>query len=56
MKLINDSTAVKVPIKKGIESQGKIEITEPVFTANDKIIQTGNYGLEDTARVTIIKK
>ena len=56
MKLINDSVAVKVPVKKGIESQGKIEITEPVFTANDKIIQTGNYGLEDTARVTIIKK
>ena len=56
MKLINDSTAVKVPIKKGIETKEKIEITDPVFTANDKIILTGNYGLEDTARVTIIKK
>ncbi|MEI6821958.1 MAG: HlyD family efflux transporter periplasmic adaptor subunit [Bacteroidota bacterium] len=56
MKLINDSTAVKIPIRKGIETKEKIEITDPVFTANDKIILTGNYGLEDTARVTIIKK
>ncbi len=56
MKLINDTTAVKVPVKKGIEAKDKIEVTEPLFNANDRIIFTGNYGLEDTAKVTIIKK
>ncbi len=54
MKLINDSTAVKVPVRKGIEEGGKIEITFPVFEATDRIVITGNYGLPDTAFVTII--
>jgi biotin carboxyl carrier protein len=56
MKLINDSTAVKVPVKKGIESSGKIEILEPFFTNTDRIIITGNYGLSDTAKVSILKE
>jgi len=55
MKLQNDSTAVKVIVKKGIESDGKIEILEPSFQETDKIILTGNYGLEDTAKVTVVK-
>ncbi len=53
MKLINDSTAVKVPVKKGIETGNKIEIASPEFSANDKIVLTGNYGLVDTALVTV---
>ena len=56
MKMINDSTAVKVSVKKGIESREKIEILLPVFSATDKIIVTGNYGLSDTARVQIVKE
>ena len=55
MKLINDTTAVKVKVKKGIEANGLIEIEEPVFLNSDRIILTGNYGLEDTAKITISK-
>jgi len=55
MKLINDSIAVKVPVKKGIETNDKVEITEPTFIAGDRIILKGNYGLADTAKITIQK-
>ena len=53
MKLMNDSTAVKVPVKKGIETSDKIEIASPVFTAADKILASGNYGLSDTSKVIV---
>jgi biotin carboxyl carrier protein len=53
MKLINDSTAVKVIIKKGIETSDKVEILGPVFNKTDRIILSGQYGLPDTARVLI---
>ena len=53
MKLINDSTAVKIPVKKGIELSDKVEILQPVLNQSDRILQTGNYGLPDTAKVTI---
>ncbi len=56
MKMINDSLAVKVPVTKGIESHDLIEIVSPVFSKEDKILITGNYGLPDTALVVIIKK
>ena len=55
MKMINDSTAVKVPVKKGIENDKAIEILDPIFKLQDRIISTGNYGLADTAKVEIIK-
>ena len=54
MKMINDSTAIKVPVKKGIETSEKIEITSPNFNPSDRILLTGNYGLGDTARVEIL--
>jgi multidrug efflux pump subunit AcrA (membrane-fusion protein) len=53
MKLINDSTAIKIPIKKGIETAEKVEITSPAFGSSDRIIISGNYGLADTAAITI---
>ncbi|MDB5121524.1 MAG: transporter [Sphingobacteriales bacterium] len=56
MRLINDTTAVKVPVKKGIEGSDQIEIISPVFKSTDRIILTGNYGLSDTAKVKVIKK
>lgn len=56
MKLINDSTAMKVIVKKGYENSDEVEITNPVFLATDRIILTGNYGLADTARITIKKE
>lgn len=55
MKLINDSTVIKIPIKKGIEVNGEVEILEPTFSETDRIVYTGNYGLGDTAKVSIIK-
>lgn len=55
MKLINDTTAVKTPVKKGIESGGRVEILSPKFNPADRVVVTGNYGLADTATVKIIK-
>ena len=56
MRMINDSTAAKVLVKKGIETNERIEILSPVFSVNDKILVTGNYGLGDTAKVKIIQQ
>lgn len=53
MKMIDDSTAVKVSVKKGIEMGDRIEIVSPAFNPSDKILVTGNYGLADTAKVKI---
>jgi multidrug efflux pump subunit AcrA (membrane-fusion protein) len=55
MKLINPTTAVKVVVTKGIESGDRVEIISPKFSAQDKIIATGNYGLPDTAKVKIVQ-
>lgn len=56
MKLIDSVTAVKVPVKKGLENGNNVEILSPVFSANDKILLTGNYGLTDTAKVAVIQQ
>ena len=53
MKLINDSTAVKIPVKKGIETGDRVEISFPVLNPSDRILVKGNYGLPDTAKVKI---
>ncbi len=53
MKMINDSTAIKIPVKTGLTSGDKIEIDSPQFSPHDKILLTGNYGLADTSGVTI---
>ena len=55
MKLINDSTAVKIPITIGNKSDKEVEIISPKFNATDRIISNGNYGLADTASVKITK-
>ncbi len=51
MKMTDSSTAVKVPVKKGIETADRVEILSPVFSPSDRILVSGNYGLPDTARV-----
>ncbi|HTI93354.1 MAG TPA: HlyD family efflux transporter periplasmic adaptor subunit [Puia sp.] len=53
MKLIDSATAVKVPVKKGIETTDRVEVISPAFSPTDKIIVTGNYGLPDTAKVRV---
>jgi multidrug efflux pump subunit AcrA (membrane-fusion protein) len=56
MQLIDSVTAVKVPIKKGLENATSVEIVSPALKPTDKILLTGNYGLPDTAKVNIIQK
>lgn len=55
MKMINTTTAVKIPVQKGIQTEDKIEIISPVLTYKDKILLTGNYGVADTIQVKVIK-
>lgn len=55
MKLINPTMAVKTPVTKGIESGDRVEILSPKFSATDKIVVSGNYGLADTAKVKIVQ-
>jgi biotin carboxyl carrier protein len=55
MKMIDSTTAVKVPVIKGLEFPDKIEILDPVFKTTDQILVSGNYGLSDTAKVSIEK-
>ena len=54
MKLLDSATAVKVPVKKGMETNDRIEILSPGFTNSDRFLLTGNYGLPDTAKIRII--
>ena len=55
MKMMDSNTAVKVPVTKGIETNGRIEILSPPLSAKDQILLTGHYGLPDTAKVKIIQ-
>lgn len=56
MKLINDSTAVKIPVQIGIKNQERTEIIAPKFDLKDQFLTSGNYGVGDTLKVKIIKK
>lgn len=53
MKLINDSTAVKVPVTIGLTTDESVQVKSPAFFATDRILMEGNYGLEDTALVQV---
>ena len=55
MKLINNTTAIKIPIEKGIETEHQVEILSPILTHQDKILISGNYGVADTIKVKVIK-
>lgn len=55
MKLINDSTAIKIPVIVGNKNSERIEVLSPQFNSTDKIISKGNYGLPDTALISITK-
>ncbi len=53
MKLLNDTTAVKIPITKGIENDSLVQIINPKLSFNEKVISDGAYGLPDTAKVVV---
>jgi multidrug efflux pump subunit AcrA (membrane-fusion protein) len=55
MKLINDTTAVRKDITKGIENDNFVQILKPELKTTDLIITDGAYGLPDTAKVVINK-
>jgi multidrug efflux pump subunit AcrA (membrane-fusion protein) len=55
MKIINDSTAVKLNIKKGIESDSLVQIKEPVLSSTDRFVTEGAYGMPDTVNILIKK-
>ncbi len=51
MKLINDSTAVQLPVKIGNQNHNQVEILSPHFNSNDLFIRQGAYGLSDTVLI-----
>ncbi len=55
MKLINDTTAVKINVTRGIENDSVVQILNSNLKPDDKIILSGAYGLPDTAKVEIVK-
>ena len=54
MKLKDSTTAIKVPVKKGMETKDRVEIISPALSSTENILLTGNYGLPDTAKIKII--
>lgn len=56
MKIVNDTTAVKVVVQKGIESDSLVQIVSPVFKTSDSFIKDGAYGLKDTTKITVSVK
>ena len=53
MKMIGKNKAAKVLIEKGLESDDLVEIRSPKLLPTDQSLLTGNYGLPDTANVTV---
>lgn len=53
MRLLNDSVAVKVPVTVGAQQRERVEIKQPAFDPKDRILLTGNFGLDDTAAVKV---
>lgn len=56
MRMLDSNTAVKVPVQKGLECNGRVEITAPQLSLTDRILVSGNYGLADTAKVQVTKQ
>lgn len=55
MKLINDTTAVKTEIQKGVETDKWVQLQSGNLSLTDRIVTSGNYGLGDTALIKIEK-
>lgn len=55
MKLLNDTTAVKTIIDKGLENNKWVELKSNSIHLNDRLLISGNFGLADTAYVKIEK-
>lgn len=55
MKLVNDTTCVKIPVEKGQETDSLVQLVNPKLTSTDQLVSEGGYGLPDTAIVRIIR-
>lgn len=55
MKLLNDTTAVRVDVIKGIENDSLVQILNPKLNLSDRIITDGAFGIPDTAKVVVGK-
>ena len=55
MKVINNKIAIKVPIKKGLESDEMVEVLSSDLKNTDLVISEGGYGLNDSTEVRIVK-
>jgi len=53
MQLINDTTAVKTVIKKGIENSDWVQLLSANLSTKDRIVVSGNYGMNDTTFISI---
>ena len=55
MKLKNSDTAVKIDVVKGTENENYVQIVSGNITLKDQVITSGNYGLENNAKVKVEK-
>jgi hypothetical protein len=55
MKILHDSIASIVPVKKGFENKGMVEILSPQISVSDPVIIEGAYGLPDSTIVKVVK-
>ncbi|WP_369048374.1 efflux RND transporter periplasmic adaptor subunit [Tenacibaculum sp. UWU-22] len=51
MKVTQDSLAIKVPIVKGIENKGQVEVLDSTLKESDNIVVSGGYELPDSTKV-----
>jgi len=55
IKILNDSLALKIPVRRGFENQNMVEIISERLSVNDIVIIEGAYGLADSTIVKIVK-
>lgn len=53
--VIRNNIARRIPITVGRSNDTEVEVLSPRFTADDRIIETGGYGLTDGALVKVVK-
>ena len=55
MKVIRDSIAVKVTVKKGFENNNMVEVFSPDLSVDDEVITDGAYALPDSTIIKVVK-
>ena len=53
MKLLNDSTCVKVQVEKGLKRDSLMQVLGSGLTGSDRVVSEGGYGLPDSAKVQV---